>query len=148
VSENLSLEAGMQAGNADSRGRIHGQARAAQCPRLQPPAPRNDAGILYDLERIHGRVKPTHKLLLSIALGVSAVNGLTLDRQIRRNKTLLINWIEANYDYFRNIIGFLVLADEDGQISGPVDDLGTYVRDHPENMALSAFWRDVNMAPH
>jgi hypothetical protein len=101
-----------------------------------------DRGILHDLEKFHNLRDPTKKLLLGIALGVAWERQLPFGRHERRRKDLLIGWINANYDHFKDIIDTLVLGDTVGPLSGPVDELAGYLRSHPEDEGVRRLFRE------
>jgi hypothetical protein len=105
-----------------------------------------DKGILYDLNRWHGRNKPSRDLLLSIAMGVAAQCGLTIGREEKRRKSFLIGWINEHYDCFRDVIENLVLGDTTGSLSGPVEQLKQYREEHPEDEEVARAVRDADFA--
>jgi hypothetical protein len=97
-----------------------------------------DRGILYDMDRIHGRSKPSRDLLLRVALVVARVSDLTLGRQEKRLRELLVGWLNEHYEYVEPLIGSMILRDSTGGLSGPVHLVREYRAQHPEETDLLA----------
>jgi hypothetical protein len=74
----------------------------------------SEPGILHDLKRFHNVEKPKVALLLAIASGVAQAGGMTMTRDVRRRRDLLIGWINSNYDRFRGIIEEITIAGDEG----------------------------------
>jgi hypothetical protein len=78
-----------------------------------------DRGILYDLRRIHNLPDPTRNLLLGIATFVSRERKITLPRQEKRRRELLIGWLNLHYDKFKDLIPTLILYNRKESLNGP-----------------------------
>jgi hypothetical protein len=76
--------------------------------------------ILPALKQIHNIDKPSHAQLLAIARAVSARFGIVLDHEAKRRKSILIGWLNKNFEAFRETIPKIVLEDSRGHVWGPM----------------------------
>lgn len=57
--------------------------------------------------------KLAHEELLSIAELLAAKTNITLDRDAKRRKAVLVKWFEENWDRIQGFLQFIILESED-----------------------------------
>jgi hypothetical protein len=99
-----------------------------------------DHGILKALRDVHGIQFPTREVLVVIARIMGQQCDLMPGREIKRNRGLLVRWLDENYDTYKDLSPQLVLADTTGSIVGPqLAEWKLYCKMNPSNPALLAF---------
>jgi hypothetical protein len=104
---------------------------------LAPYIAWKDKGILKELGDLHEVLAPSKAVLLGIATVVSSEHDIELPRHVRRNRDLLIGWLNRNFDSYRNEIHECALFGQSGA-SDPGGRLKGYVEEHPEDKAAAA----------
>lgn len=95
-----------------------------------------DRGILHDLRENFDIESPTLGLLLTIAVALQSIckeHGISLGRQEKRRREILIGWFNKHYDIFKPVIPKLVIEDESGNLAGRLGEMwNKYKMENPD----------------
>jgi hypothetical protein len=81
-----------------------------------------DKGILADFQQLYQIDNPRLHTLLPIAMTMASIIGVSLGRQEKRRRGILIGWFNKNYELIRPLIPMIVFQDDKGNTFGPCSD--------------------------